>query len=229
MAKRLVLPIGIRGSWGMALMLGAPMVAGCNQDSKSEVRKSVTAPVPASESAAPAASTARPAVTAAASVSVSPPKQRVRRLSDNEVNTRITPLLRANETLAHAVFEGPFGPEKGATLILTKVSGEGLPVLGGWVFVGGEDKRADLPELSFSMHIFETVAAVVPLDVDADPALEIIILGTIIGGVGPYSGHYLPHNVVLDWDGAKFVQLSDVEMKIGDAKDVAQVKKALGK
>jgi DNA-binding Lrp family transcriptional regulator len=216
----------------VAMIIGAMTVAGCHQDGKSDIREGVKAAVPISESAAPVASVSHPEVTAAASVSASPapPMQRVRRLSDDEVKRRITPLLRANEQLAHAVFAGPFGPEKGATLVLTKVSGEPFPVLGGWVLVGGEDKRTEVPEVwSPGLHIFEKVEAVIPLDVDEDPALEIIILSTILAGGGPYSGHYLPWNLVLDWDGAKFVQLSAVESKIGEAKDAAQVKKALGK
>jgi hypothetical protein len=216
---------------GGALIIGAMTAFGCHRDGKSDVSASVNAPAPESKSATAAASVQRE-VTPAAPVSALtlPPKQSVRRLSDDEIKTRITPLLRANEKLAHAVFEGPFGPEKGATLILTKVSGEGIPVLGGWVMVGGEDKRTELSEVSFPiLHLFENVAAVIPINVDEDPALEIIILATIVATAGPYIGHYLPWNMVLDWDGAKFVQLSEVEKKIDDAKDAAQVKKALGK
>jgi hypothetical protein len=216
----------------VAMIIGAMTVAGCHQDGKSEVRENVKAPVPVSESATPVASVPRAEVTAAAPVSASPapPMQPVRRLSDDEIKKRITPLVRANEVVAHAIFEGPFGPEKGATLVLTKVSDVGVPTLGGWVILGGEDKRTELSEVSFPvLHYLEKVAAVIPLNVDEDPALEVIILSTIVASAGPYIGHYLPWNMALDWDGRKFVQLSAVEEKIDQAKDAAQVKKALGK
>jgi len=148
----------------------------------------------------------------------------VRRLSDEEVKTRITPLLSADEQLAHAVFEGPFGPEQGVTLVLTSSSKKGPSRLLGWVLLGAENKRIDLPDLSDSQYI-DAVSAVVPVNIDDDAATEIVILATLISGAGPTAGQPFPHNLVLDWDGSKFVRLAEIEKKIAESTTAEDVNK----
>jgi hypothetical protein len=151
---------------------------------------------------------------------------RVRQLTDDEVKTRITPLLGADEQLAHGVFEGPFGPEQGATLVLTSSSKNGPSRLLGWVLLGAEKKRIDLPDLSDSQYI-DAVSAVVPVNIDDDSATEIVILSTLISGAGPTAGQPYPHNLVLDWDGSKFVRLAEVEKKIAESTTAEDVNKKI--
>lgn len=214
-------------SFGVVIsVVGVMTIISCQQNSTSGAQGNEARTSPSASAASPAASVndAKRSETPN-KVNVQPPG--VQKVSDAEIETRIKPLLKADEKLEHAVFSGPFGPEKGATLVLTSSSKDGPKRLFGFVLVGADNKRIDLPDLSDNQYV-DRVDAVAPIDIDGDRALEIIIISTIFSGAGPSAGQEYPHNLILDWDDTKFVRLPAKEQKIANAKTAGQAKDSLG-
>lgn len=122
--------------------------------------------------------------------------------------------LHKNEKVAHAVFRGAFGPARDAVLVICER--EGSP-FSGFVLAGG--KRIPLPLLDDLVESWtaDSVNALVLEDLDADGAIEPIIMTSYMTGIGPTGAQPFNHNYVLDWDTKRkrFVRLKKLEKRVG--------------
>lgn len=157
----------------------------------------------------------------------------VERLSDSLVQQLITPRLGPYERLVSPVFAGPFGPAPRAILALTARSPEDPDPERRLRFTGfalidsaGTWLQVALPPLT-DAWAGEELLAVLFQNLDADPALEIIVIATYIPAVGPQAAVVFFYNSVLDWDGARYVRLADVERRIEGLRTAAAVRRAL--
>lgn len=177
-------------------------------------------------------------LTPAAVLAQAPPRSavaRVERLPDSLVATLVTPRLGANERLEPPVFVGPFGPAARTVLAITCERCNTPPILGrppdfqGLALVdsAGAWRTIRLPPLQNGAHLPDELLAVLFENVDADPALEIVVIASYITGVGPNGAAPIADNSVLDWDGRAFVHLPDLERRIATLETAAAVRRAL--
>ena len=144
-----------------------------------------------------------------------------RALSDGEIDERIQPLLRSSDEIAHAVFEGPFGPAPDVVVAVVDRGTEGYGAV-----VISEGGAVWLNRLRPNWMAWE-IPAILFEDVDGDGNLEAIVLAQYITGIGPTGAVPFHSNSVLDWTGDALVTLPAVEARIEDAASAAAVRALL--
>jgi hypothetical protein len=124
-------------------------------------------------------------------------------LDDAAVASRLKP----GERLAHKAFGGGLGEAADASVALIEREGTLYAAL------LTADARVDSPPLHDRGRVFE-VPAVLFMDVDPSPGVELVVVAKCVSGVGPEGAMPQPCNAVLRWDGTGFVRLGAVEEKI---------------
>ena len=154
-------------------------------------------------------------------------RPRFKKLSKAEIETTVKPMLRAGETIDHAVFSGPLGPDARATLVLAQRAHKvAISRLVGFVIAGKRRIPLPLPDTHWSSGV--EVAAVLLVNLDKDRHLEIVVMTTYMTGAGPQGTHDRYENYVLDYNGKHFVRLARLEKKVRTLGTARRVKKALG-
>jgi hypothetical protein len=135
--------------------------------------------------------------------------------------------------LVHTVVEGKFGAFAKAVVLFFDNTDQLSKGFTGWVLAlnaDGSYKKYVLPAIEAMPGQFEfTVSAVFFANADKDPQPELIVLYEQYrngSGENPFKGAF-----VYDWEGSKFIPLTDVEaklQKLTTAKAVRLKLKALG-
>jgi hypothetical protein len=219
---------------GLALALPLALIAACVADTDipqpGVTLETVTATTtPDTPLVAPTVSTVASAnSTSVADASRFPedPTAPFRALTDDELNRRVQPHLQPGDSIAHAVFEGPFGPADGSLLLIVGrgrggfaamvLSGEGQSV---------ERFRVDRLKPSWAES---EITAVLFEDVDGDGYVEAVVLARYITGAGSTGAVPFQSNSVLDWNGTALITLPKLEAQIEDLETAADVRAVLG-
>jgi len=141
----------------------------------------------------------------------------------------VTPLLKENETLEHAVFQGNFGPSPQTILVLAR-DPDSYTALEVFALVpkdGGGWRKIPIDSVEEGSMI--EVTAVLLDDVDGDGVIDPIVMTTYMLGFGPRGTEENPLNFAVSWKDGKFVRLKAVEKKIGKLDTAAKVRAALKK
>jgi hypothetical protein len=145
----------------------------------------------------------------------------VRTVQEHEITT----FLKPGELVGHPVLETDLGAAERSKLVLFSLK-DGVSEYG--AFVVADDKRipVEVPEAEGAHSGF---SAVLFHDLDGDYVMEIIIMRTFMSGAGPQGAEDQPHNFVLDWDGTKFVVLTELTEKIQGHSTSEQIYSTLSK
>jgi hypothetical protein len=150
------------------------------------------------------------------------------KLNDAEIKSLVEPALKPDEVLAHAVFQGNLGPDPKAILALYNRTGGITERFGGFALIpsGGGFSRLELPAFKDQWAEYE-ITAVILDNLDADEAIEPVIMASYMTGVGPDGAKPLYNNIVVDWDGRSFVRLPAIEEKIDNVGTAKEIRKIL--
>lgn len=148
-----------------------------------------------------------------------------RALAHDEAGRLVKPSLQPDETLAHQVFRGPFGPASDTLLAIVDRKGEVHAI----ALIPGKDgrtwQRIDLPAISEGS--LDSVPAVFFIDADDRAGPEAVIMTRQMTGAGPEGAIPRPFNAVLSWTGSEFVRLGSIEETVFDLETAAEIKKAI--
>lgn len=135
--------------------------------------------------------------------------------------------LAAGEALAHPPLLGEFGPGRGNIIILATSE---LGALSGQVLVPTRDphhyNRYALPPPPES-EFHTMVAAVLFENVDADPAHELLVLCSLMTGIGRDGAKPWYETFVWDWDGSRFQPREDIRRWLHGLQTAQQVRQRL--
>lgn len=135
--------------------------------------------------------------------------------------------LSAGETLAHPPLQGEFGPGRGNIIILVTTE---LGELSGRVLVPTRDphhyNRYELPQPPES-EFRTTVEAVLFENIDADPARELLVLCSLMTGIGRDGAKPWYETFVFDWDGGRFQPREAIRRRLHGLRTAAQVRQRL--
>ena len=137
---------------------------------------------------------------------IQPDTPGMRTAQDHEVAT----FLKANESVGHPVLETELGAAHDAKLVLFSRKGAASDY---GAFVVANDQRIEVdPPASKGKH--SRFSEVILRDLDSDGVLEVIVMRTVTTKDGPQAAQEEPHNFAVDWDGTKFVVLTELTEKI---------------
>jgi hypothetical protein len=161
-----------------------------------------------------------PMASVSASSSTGEKKARYVALSTEEVTKLVLPHL-SKEAVAHPPHRGPFGPSFDTIVVITKKHNGDF---GGFVLVtrGGETKKTELPILQESWPGVSVEALGFVSECDGDTVEELVVI----------SKHRAASSsttvaTVIDFDGAAFRRLGDVEALTAKGKTIRDVRETL--
>jgi hypothetical protein len=161
-----------------------------------------------------------------------PAASRIQRLPDSLAQTIFSSFLQDSESLELPAFAAPLGPVPRTLLAVTNARPAGgshggfaaialIDSAGGWRAVRIPCFNPDLWSAQLLAVLFENM--------DADSALETVIMATYSSGIGADGAKEWPYNFVLDWNGTGFVRLPKVERRIAGLATAAEVRRVLRK
>ena len=144
--------------------------------------------------------------------------------------------LDPGETPNHPLVRGDLGDMKNIALLMTyrsNKSSKQYMSFGGVLAVPGPNGPVTrrLPELRDEGCEFvpEQLLAVAFVQADEDSERELVVIATYSSGAGVGGVKEFHCNRVIDWNGERFVFLTEVEQRVGTARTVSDVRQVLGR
>lgn len=156
-------------------------------------------------------------------------KPKVKKLTKEAAVVATKGVLKANESIAHAVFSGPFGPAADALLVPLLRKNDKTGDSAAAAIVLAKKKRYALPMMAEDGEAYGVVEIVAVLleDYDGDGIIDPVVMTRYMTGIGPEGAREQVENYVFRWQGATFVRLGEAEKQVKGLRSGRTVKKRL--